>query len=203
MKKAILVHGKPSRENYEDPSSHSASNAMWFPWLQKQLTLRDISTQTPEMLRSYQPDYRIWRETFEQFMIDKSTILLGHSCGAGFLVQWLSEHSDVEVGDVYLVGPAFGDRYNPETPYEDPLLGGFFDFKIDSSLIDRVDSLNILYSDNDSVRVETAVSMLKDALPGANYHLFKGYGHFRGKLDMDSDTFPELLAMIDSRLESS
>ena len=199
MKKAILVHGKPSRETYEDSSSTSASNAMWFPWLQKQLTLRDISAQTPEMLRAYQPDYRIWKETFEQFLIDDTTVLVGHSCGDGFLVQWLSEHPEVAVGDVYLVGPAFGDRYNPETPYDDPLLGGFFDFTIDTSLLKRVASLHVLYSDNDSVRVDTAVRMLKEALPDADYHLFKGYGHFRGKLDMADDTFPELLEMIDNR----
>ena len=194
MKKAILVHGKPSKEVCEDKNKESASNALWFPWLQKQLLLRDISAQTPEMLRAYQPDYRIWKETFEEYALTDSTILVGHSCGGGFLAQWLSEHPDTKVGDVFLVAPAFGDRFNPETPYDDPLLGGFFDFTIDPNLLGRVKSLHVLYSDNDSVRVETAVGMLKAALPGAKYHLFKGRAHFAKPEDSE---FADLLALID------
>lgn len=198
MKRAILVHGKPPRETYENPAETSASNALWFPWIQKQLLLRDISAQSPEMLRAYQPDYAIWKETFEQFTIDDGSILIGHSCGAGFLVQWLSENPDVSVASVFLVGPSFGDRYNPETPYDDPLLNGFFDFTIDERLTDRVKNLHVLYSDNDSVRVDTAVGMLRQSLPNALHHLFKGYGHFTGEYEMESDkTFPELLALID------
>ena len=197
MKKAILVHGKPSRQNYEDATQPSPSNAIWFPWLQKQLLVRDISAQTPEMLRSFQPDYRIWKETFEEYALTDSTMLVGHSCGAGFLVQWLSEHPDTKVGDVYLVAPAFGDRYNPETPYDDPLLGDFFVFDIDPSLLEHVRSLHVFYSDDDSVRVETAVSMLKAAVPSAEYHQFEGRGHFT---DNENNEFPELLTLIDKTL---
>ena len=197
MKKAILVHGKPSRKTYEDINLESTSNALWFPWLQKQLLLRDISAQTPEMLRAYQPDYRIWKETFGQFLLDDDTILVGHSCGGGFLVQWLSEHPDVKVGHVFLVGPAFGDRFNPEEPYDDPLLGGFFDFEIDKKLLDRVKSLHVLFSDDDSVRVNTAIKMLKQALPEANYHSFSGRGHFTSESDKH---FTDLLDLIDDSL---
>lgn len=194
--RAIIVHGKPSKETYFNSNLPSASNGIWIPWLQQQLQLMGISTQTPEMLEAYRPDYRIWRETFEQFTVDEQTILIGHSCGGGFLVQWLSENSGAKTSDVFLVAPAFGDQFNPEAPYEEPLRGGFFDFEIDKKLLGRVKSLNVLYSDNDSVRVNTAVSMIREALPGANFYEFPGYGHFRGKRDMADDAFPELLELI-------
>lgn len=196
-KKAIIVHGKPSKESYFNPNLPSASNAIWIPWLQQQLQQMGISTQTPEMFEAYRPDYKIWRETFEQFAVDDGTMLIGYSCGGGFLVQWLSESPDVSVGDVFLVAPAFGDRFNPEAPYEEPLRGGFFNFVIDEKLLSRVKSLHVLFSDNDSVRVDTAVSMIRQALPKANFHEFPGYGHFRGKRDMMDDTFPELLQLIE------
>lgn len=195
MKKAILVHGKPTKENYDDAAQPSPSNAIWFPWLQKQLLLRDISAQAPEMLRSYQPDYRLWNETFEASALDGETTLIGHSCGSGFLAQWLSEHPDTKVGDVFLVAPSFGDRFNPELPYDYPLLGGFFDFTIDETLLERVKSLHVLYSYDDSPRVDTAVSMLKTALPSANYHAFEGRGHFTATADNE---FTDLLELIDA-----
>ena len=37
----------------------------------------------------------------------------------------------------------------------------FFDFEIDEALLDRVRSLTIFYSDNDSVRVDTAIKIIK------------------------------------------
>ena len=52
----------------------------------------------------------------------------------------MSENPQICAGDVYLVAPAFGDKFNPEAPYDEPLRGGFFDFKIDEALLDRMDA---------------------------------------------------------------
>jgi len=49
------------------------------------------------MPEPYSPDYAKWCSVFKQFVIDSDTQLIGHSCGAGFLLRYLSEN-DVKVG---------------------------------------------------------------------------------------------------------
>ena len=67
MKQAIIVHGKPSKQSYFNPNLPSTSNSIWIPWLQQQLLICGIDTQTPEMPESWRPDYSLWRQTFEKY----------------------------------------------------------------------------------------------------------------------------------------
>lgn len=201
---AIIVHGKPSKEGYYNPETPSASNSIWIPWLQNELTRRGISTQTPEMLRSFQPDYTLWNETFGQFKVTSETMLIGHSCGGGFLLQWLCEHKDVSAGHVYLVAPAFGDVLTPEAPYEEQLLNGFGKFDLDKRVLDRVASLTLVYTDNDSPRVNGTVECIRKTYPRIERHLFSRRGHFTRAHDSTvMDTFPELVEMIESKIAES
>lgn len=39
----------------------------------------------------------------------------------------MSENPQICAGDVYLVAPAFGDKFNPEVPYDEPFRGGMAD----------------------------------------------------------------------------
>lgn len=202
---AIIIHGKPSRATYYATDKPSPSNDGWLPWLQKQLLAKDIPTETPEMFRSFQPDYQLWSATFERQTIDSETLLVGHSVGGGFLVQYLSEHPDIVVKHVFLVAPTFGDalvaepqhKYHPD---ERPI-NGFFDFKPDPKLLTRIRTADLIFSDNDSVRVDTTVRLLREIYPNMPAHEFSGYGHFRGRRDMTDDTFPELLEIISKRLQ--
>lgn len=196
MTNAIILHGKPSKQTYFDHQQPSTSNSIWIPWLQHELLLLGAPTQTPEMFNAWQPDYRIWTEEFERHLVNRDTVLVGHSMGGGFIVQWLSERQQVKAGHVFLVAPSFGDRFAPQDVLDVPVVGGLFDFTIDPQLLERVKSLTIFHSDNDSERVNSSVQYIRDKLPGAAYRLFPGYGHFRGKRDMPKDTFPELLETI-------
>jgi hypothetical protein len=163
--------------------------------------LLDLPTQTPEMFNAWQPDYRIWSKELERHDLTPDTLLVGHSMGAGFIVQWLSQHPDVHVGHVFLVAPSLGDRFTPEAKLDYPLLGGFFEFDIDPALTKRAKSLTLFHSDNDNARVVASVDYIRRALPQLEYREFHNYGHFRGKRDMADDSFPELLAAIATKLE--
>jgi predicted alpha/beta hydrolase family esterase len=123
---AIILHGRSDKEDYYEPTFPSSSNAHWLPWLQKQLIVSDIAAQTPDVPLSYEPKYEIWCREFERQDIGPDTILVGHSCGGGFLVRWLSEHKDIKVASVVLVAPWL-DPLNE-------LKDDFFDFEIDSEL---------------------------------------------------------------------
>lgn len=186
MKSAILLHGKPGREEYYDDAYPSASNAHWFPWLQKQLLMRDIAAHTPEVPNSWKPYYPTWQKEFERYDITPDTILVGHSCGAGFIVRWLSEHTEVKVGKVVLVAPSLG---------KDWVEDDFFEFEIDPNLAARTKGLTIFGSDNDRLGILDAIKIFKDTIKDARYHEFPGYRHFTYG-SMKTDKFPELLEEI-------
>jgi predicted alpha/beta hydrolase family esterase len=183
-KSAIILHGKPTREEFYDLSTPSESNAHWLAWLQSQLIKRDIPAATPEIPRSYEPEWGLWVKEVERFEIGPETMLIGHSCGGGFWVRYLSEHKDLRVGKVVLVAPWLdpdGDQTN-----------GFFDFEIDPELVKRTKGVTIFNSDNDMGNVHKSVAILRENIKDAEYKEFHKYGHFCFE-DMNTTEFPELL----------
>lgn len=182
MDNALILHGMLDKEEYYSVDFPSASNSHWIPWLQKQLLLHDIAAQTPEMPNSWKPDYETWRKEFERYDLTPKTMLIGHSCGAGFIVRWLSEHAEVHVGNVVLVAPSLGIDLD---------VGDFFDFKIDSGLASRTKKLVIFNSDDDSDAIQQAAETLRNTIKGVQYREFHNYGHFCFQ-DMKTIEFPEL-----------
>lgn len=187
MKNAIIVHGMPDKEEYYSPEFPACSNYHWLPWLQKQLILKDIKADTPEMPHAYLPEYEVWKKEFERFDITAQTILVGHSCGGGFLVRWLSENKEVKVGKVVLVAPWLNLEKERNL--------NFFDFTIDPKLASRTESFTIFNSDNDEDYIQKSVTRLRQGIEGIVYREFKNYGHFCVG-DMRSEAFPELLEVL-------
>lgn len=185
MKNAILLHGKPGEKEYYDPKFPSSSNYHWFPWLQKQLIIKDIKADTPEIPYAFKPEWDLWVKEIERFEITSETILVGHSCGAGFWARYLSEHKDLHTGKVVLVAPSLGLGPNWRG-------SKFFDFEIDPSLGKRVKSMTIMYSESDKESTREAVKILKKELPGVVIKEYPGMGHFTHN-DMKTAEFPELL----------
>lgn len=186
MKNAIIIHGKPSKENYYSDEFPSSSNFAWIPWVQKQLIIRDIKTDTPEMPHAYLPDYALWQPELERFDITPETTLVGHSMAGGFLLRWLSEHPEVAPARVILVAPSLDPLRQNET--------GFCEFKIDPTITTRT-QLIVMTSDNDSDKADLSRKMITDALPAVDIRMYAGYGHFIPD-HMGKSTFEELLAVI-------
>lgn len=189
MKNALLIHGWNTKAEYYDPARPTASNDHWFPWLTKQLVLKDINTVAVEMPNGYYPEYPIWKRELERYDIGPETVLVGHSCGGGFLVRWLSE-TDTKVGRVVLVAPWLGHNTGDE-----PFDKSFFDFKIDPKIAEKTTRLVVLISDDDSDDVIKSVDTLRDKLIGAKFRNFSGKGHFTLK-SLGTEEFPELLKEI-------
>lgn len=190
MGNAIVLHGRPSKADYYDGERPSPSNSHWLPWLQKQLIIDGIATATPEVPLAFEPHWERWVAEIERFDINPDTILVGHSCGGGFWVRYLSEHQELTVGKVVLVAPWI------DVEHEDH--NNFFDFKIDVNLVSRTKGLFIYNSIEDVDEIQTSVTKLKKVLKGAIYKEFKGKGHFTHKY-MPDDKFPELLAELIGR----
>jgi len=185
VKTAIILHGRPDKEEFYDPKIDHTSNSHWLPWLQKQLLIKDVFAQTPELPKPYYPSYEDWKGVFEGHKIDNQSLLVGHSCGGGFLLRWVSENKDFK-GRLVLVAPWI----NPEN--KDTTELGFFDFEIDNKLTARLESLDIFYSTDDMDSITKSIDIIKQTLPSAIYHKFTDKGHF----DIDAlgtKEFPELL----------
>lgn len=189
MNTAILIHGWPGKEEYFDPKEPSPSNNHWFPWLQHQLLIKSILTQTPEMPDAWEPRYEKWKKTFEQFTLNEDTALIGHSCGAGFLVRWLSE-TTTKVGHVVLVAPWMDPHHEERESIAD-----FFDFTIDPDLSTRTSGVTVFISEDDEPAMLETVSLLEQSLKGVEIKRFSGKGHFTIG-DMGTEEFPELLEEV-------
>jgi predicted alpha/beta hydrolase family esterase len=187
MKNAIIVHGMPSQR--EDRIAKllgiKASQFHWLGWLGKQLRKNGYDVWAPEMPRPYAPEWEVWAGEAEKAKLGPDTMLIGHSCGAGFWLRYLSEHKDLKVGKVVLVAPWIDvpKKTAPE----------FFDFKLDKKLVSRTGGVVVFYSDNDMKAVQLSVDKIRKKVPGIEFRQFTGYGHFT-IFQMRTRKFPELLA---------
>jgi predicted alpha/beta hydrolase family esterase len=170
MANAIILHGQPTKKRYYDPAFPASSNYYWIPWLQKQLIIRDIPTATPDVPNNWKPELKVWRNEFGRYDVSDQTYLIGHSCGGGFLVRWLSEHPEVKPVKVVLLAPWLNPKKLEET-------WDFFDFEIDGKLPERT-KLTVIYSDDDMPQILDTVGVLKKTLPNAVYKEVHGRRHF-------------------------
>ncbi|MFZ4500317.1 MAG: RBBP9/YdeN family alpha/beta hydrolase [Minisyncoccia bacterium] len=188
MKTAVIIHGMPSREEYIQTGAHSSEHH-WLPWIKKELELKEVTVYTPEMPEPYEPNYERWKMVFEQFPINEETVLIGHSCGAGFLVRWLSENN-TRVGKVILVAP-WMDPDHEETA----LVTDFFEFTIDPFMVEKTKGVTIFISSDDDAPMLKTVELLKENITGIAVVEFSDKGHFV-EGDMGTNEFPELLKEV-------
>ena len=186
MKNVIIIHGKPSKENYYDLAGYTSSNFGWIPWTQNQLVVRDIKVDVPEMPHAYLPEYQTWKQELERFDITPETTLVGHSMGGGFLLRWLSENPDATPARVILVAPSLDPLRQNET--------GFCEFEIDPTITERT-QLVVMTSDNDSDKAEQSRKLITDTLPAADIRMYSGFGHFIPE-HTGKNTLEELVAII-------
>lgn len=184
MTNAILVPGRPDKDKHYDPTLPSNNQNYWFAWLQRQLIIRDVHTVSIEPPFPFRPRYDEWQKEFERFDITPETILIGHSCGGGFLIRWLSENK-VKVGKVVLVAPWINPHNVKESDTAD-----FFDFDIDPNFPSRSESVTVFVSQDDFSGVRKTVEILKDSAVGINVIEYANKGYFT------MAEFPELLDQL-------
>lgn len=186
MKNAILVHGWVTLDEFSNPNRPTPSNSHWLPWLSKQLMLRDIHTVAVEMPKADLPVYEDWKCEFVRYDVTPETILVGHSCGAGFLVRYLSENPESTAGTLVLVAPSLGLSWDDRS---------FFDFKFSDTIADRVDKIVVIYAEDDRQYIQEAVKIYSQKLPTTKLVKLKTGGHLTYK-EMGKAEFPELLDAI-------
>ncbi len=176
MKQIILAHGSP--EPGEELVTQESITPDWFLWIKENVKNAII----PPFPLEVEVVYEDWVKVLEQITISNDTVLVGHSCGRGFLLRYFSEHPELKPERVILVA-AWLDSHNE-------LSTDFMKFEIDSSLTSRTD-LHVFISLDDYDSLLESFKLIKEKLPNAHYHEFSDRGHFCGRKE-----FPELLALL-------
>ncbi len=184
MKNTIIVHGKPSRQRYENPDIPKPHEANWLPWTAKELGRLGIKTSILAMPKPYHPVYKDWKTVFEREPLTAQTSLVGHSTGAEFILRWLSENPQQEANKVVLVAP-WTDA--------DAKYGDFSEFEIDNKLRERIERLTIMTSIDDSDGINARARAITDTVVGSHLLQLSGYGHFMIGNTMKSEEFPRLI----------
>ncbi len=190
QKNVLIIHGCPSKTERAMSPETRTYDKHWIPWLKKELIALGIKTETPIMPTPWEPNYEKFKKEFEKYLVEESTILIGHSCGCSFLVRWLGE-SKKKIAKLILVAPwKIPDK-------NDEFRQAFYDFKVDGSIKSRVDKILMFTSYNEASAGKESLKIFHKALGGEIIELEK-HGHFTCK-DMGTEKFPELLNIVASK----
>lgn len=184
MKNVIIVHGCPSnREKALSPEKRTYDKH-WMPWLKSELENRGIPADVPLMPEPWAPVYEKFKAEFEKQKVTEDTVLVGHSCGGAFLVNWLGETKN-KIAKLILVAPwkvnSKGGRARD----------AFYGFSIDKTIPSRVGEITMFIADDEVKAGKESLEIYRDALGGKLIEL-KDRGHFTLN-DMGTEEFPELL----------
>jgi len=186
----IILHGCPYDEEKAMSLEERTYDKHWIPWVKKKLEKGGIEVEAPHMPNPWRADYEIWKEGFSKLEINEDTVLVGHSCGAAFLVRWLGD-IDKKVKKLILVAPwkiPYGEGERLE------LKKKFYNYQINPEIKKNVAKITIFTSDDEEEDGKKSAKIFHDALGGKLVEL-KGNGHYCLE-DMGTEEFPELLEAI-------
>ncbi len=187
MRNAIILHGKPSLEKYNNPDIPKPHKANWLPWLGVELEKVGIDVAIPALPKPYFPVYPNWKSVLESCNIDENTGLITHSAGSELALRWVSENPTQQLDSITMVAP-----YRDEAgKYDD-----FSDYILDKSLVERVGRITIFSSLDDSEPIQRRAHQLAEDLPGTELIELDGFGHFILGNNMKSNEFPQLLSSL-------
>jgi len=184
----IIIHGCPSDAKKAMNPETRTYDKHWIPWVKKELIANGIEIIIPLMPTPWQPDYQKFKNEFEKYPVDESTILIGHSCGTAFLVRWLGQ-SKRKIDKLILVAP--WKIPEPERKGTDL---DFYNYPIDATIKDRVNRIIMFTADDERENGKKSLIIYQEALGGQVIEL-PGHGHYILK-DMKTEEFPELLEVV-------
>tara|TARA_Y100000310_G_scaffold99380_1_gene97126 strand:+ start:132 stop:716 length:585 start_codon:yes stop_codon:yes gene_type:complete len=182
----VIVHGCPSKDRRGEEGYIKDNEKHWILWLRKKLEEKGVEVTAPCMPEPWKPDYGEWKRILDGLNIGRDTILVGHSCGGGFLVRYLGD-TKKKVKKLILVAPAIVHSDYGGSMKE------LLSFEIDSSIKERVEKISIFVS-NDTEGILKAVELFSESLDAENIVL-EDKKHFC-LWDMGTEEFPELLEEI-------
>lgn len=176
--KVIILHGCPPNAQTVTPKSNR-----WMNWLEEKLKEKHYNAIAPDMPVSWNPKYTEWKKVFEKYSVTKNTLLVGHSCGAAFLIRWLLETNN-KVKKLILVSPAKVPEGDSDTRKD------LYDFQLPPDASHIADEI-VVFTSNDFLHHLKSLEMYKKSLKPRVIKLENKF-HFLF-FQMKTNEFPELL----------
>jgi uncharacterized protein len=186
--RAVIIHGA-----YGTPQEN------WFPWLFGQLKDQGLDAYLPQFPTPEGQTLDAWRAIFAERVgqLDESTILIGHSLGAGFILNLLEE-AQVPVLGCFLVSGFVGLLGLPEF---DAVNASFVEREFDWQRIKRnAGHVHVYNGDNDPYVPLSRGADIATHL-GVTLQVIKGGGHINASAGYT--TFNKLLNDILKLLRAS
>lgn len=178
----IIIHGA---FGYPDEN--------WFGWLRDELSLRGILCLVPQLPTPERQYLETWMDIFSHAVrscLNSRTIIIGHSLGAVFALQWLQRQS-IPVAAVILVGVFLGKVGADEF---DCINQSFIDVPIDWGKCRMNCGKFICYHGADDPYVTQQQADEIALQLKAEYHVIANAGHFNTAAGFRQ--FPHLLARV-------
>ena len=151
----------------------------WFPWLEGELSSKDIACVIPTFPTPEYQNYDDWKELMDYYVqrgiVNQETVVIGHSCGTVFLTHYILEKKlkvkafiAVSGYNHFISGYDFMDRLNSSF---------YMDFE-SLNLSKYVDKIIALYGDDDPNIPQTLLKEFAEAIGASEIHAVKGAGHF-------------------------
>jgi uncharacterized protein len=177
----LILHGCPPSEESVLPKEKR-----WMNWLEGELVHKGLNAIAPDMPASWNPKYLEWKNEIEKYPITFDSYLVGHSCGAAFLVRWLLENKK-KVKKLILVAPAKMPENDSDTRKD------LYDFELPldgTSIADEI----VVFISNDHPHHLRSFELYSNSLKPRVIRL-ENKGHFL-IFTMGTNEFPELLEEV-------
>lgn len=176
----IIIHGI-----YGHPQEN------WFPWLKAELEGKGFEAIVPKFPTPIDQTLESWLRVISHYedKINEETVLIGHSLGASFILDYL-EQADKKIKAAFLVAGYHKLLDNEFRELNKTFVGKEFDW-------DRIKSncrrFFVITSDNDEyipIEINKELARLLDA----KLKIIHNGGHLNKKAGYDE--FPELLELL-------
>ena len=150
----------------------------WFPWLEEELSKKEIICTIPSFPTPEHQTYEDWERLMDYYcdigIVNSETILIGHSCGSVFLVKYLLKHKIRVAGLITVCGY---NNFHSGNDMMDKLNGSFYINEDSINVRNYANRIISFYSDNDPhIPMEILCNFAENI--GAEKVVVNNAGHF-------------------------
>ena len=163
----------------------------WFPWLKQELEIKGFEVIVPKFPTPFDQSLESWLRTIAKYedKINEETVLIGHSLGAAFILDFL-EIRNKKIKAAFLVAGFHKLLNNEFNELNKTFVGRDFDWQ---KIKDNCNKFFVVASDNDPyIPIEIAEEMAK--LLNAELKIIHNGGHLNKKAGFDK--FPFILNVV-------
>ncbi len=167
MKTIIIIHGT---NGYPEEN--------WFPWLRNEFKAYGYKTIIPQFPTPDNQDLKHWWKVFQRYekYLNKESVIIGHSCGATFLLRVL-EKIKVKIKVTVFVAGSIGILPVKYMHVDEKFIKNGFDW---NKIRNSAENFIVFHSEDDPyICIENGEKLAENL--GTKLIRYKDAGHFNSK----------------------